>query len=76
MIGLEGLSMRVAFLITAISVSLVACTDSIKMKNAQTGQIAQCGPYPSDMWVGGNTQAQRETQCIHDFQRQGYERMP
>jgi hypothetical protein len=28
------------------------------------------------MLVGGNTQAQRETECIHDFQRQGYERMP
>jgi hypothetical protein len=64
------------FFITAISVSLAACTDSIKMKNAQTAQIAQCGPYESDMWVGGNTRAQRETHCIQDFQRQDYERMP
>lgn len=68
--------MRATLCITISASCLAACTDSIRLKNAQTGQIAQCGPYASDMLVGGNTQAQRETECIHDFQRQGYERMP
>jgi hypothetical protein len=62
--------------IAIVALSLMACTGSIKLKNARTGQIAQCGPYASDMLVGGDTQAQRETECIRDFQRQGYERMP
>jgi hypothetical protein len=68
--------MRAIPFITILTLSLVACTDSIKLKNVQTGQIAQCGPYASDMLVGGDTQAQRETECIRDFQRQGFERMP
>ena len=68
--------MKATLFITIIAPCLAACTDSIKLKNAQTGQVAQCGPYASDMLVGGNTQAQRETECIRDFQRQCYERMP
>lgn len=66
----------VAFIIPVVALALAGCTDSIPMKNAQTGQIAKCGPYASDLWVGGDTQAQREAECIHDFQRQGYDRMP
>jgi hypothetical protein len=68
--------MRTALFIPVVAIALAGCTDSIPMKNAQTGQIAECGPYASDLWVGGNTQAQREAQCTQDFQRQGYERMP
>lgn len=64
----------ISFLVVLIA--LVGCTEAVKMRNTQTGQIAQCGPYPSDMIAGGNTQAQREARCIDDFQRQGYERMP
>jgi hypothetical protein len=59
-----------------IGISVAACTDPIKLKNTTTGQIAQCGPYASDMIAGGDAQAQRERECIQDFQRQGYERMP
>jgi hypothetical protein len=57
-------------------IALPACTDPIKLKNAATGQIAQSGPYASDMIAGGDAQAQRERECIQDFQRQGYERAP
>jgi hypothetical protein len=68
--------MRAVFLIAIVAVSLAACTESIKMKNTQTGQITRCGPYASVALGGGTNQAQREMQCIQDFQRQGYERMP
>jgi hypothetical protein len=68
--------MRPTPFILIVALSLGGCTESIPMRNAQTGQIAKCGPYASDIWVGGNTQAQRETSCIQDFQRQSYERMP
>jgi hypothetical protein len=73
---LRGFLMRAGIFILVIGLSLAGCTDSISMKNSQTGQIAKCGPYASDLWVGGDTQAQREAQCIRDFQRQGYERLP
>jgi len=62
--------------LTVLVLSLAGCTEAIKMRNAQTGQVAVCGPYPSDLLVGGDTQAEREAGCIRDFQRQGFERMP
>jgi Flp pilus assembly protein TadD len=69
--------MKNTLFLAMLALSLAGCTtEAIKMKNAQTGQITTCGPYPSDMIIGGNTQAQREAGCIKDFQRQGYERMP
>jgi hypothetical protein len=68
--------MRVKLFIPVVVLAVAGCTESIPMRNAQTGQIAKCGPYASDIWAGGNSQAQREAQCIRDFQRQGYERMP
>ena len=68
--------MRAVLFIPVVALVLAGCTAPVLMKNAQTGQAAKCGPYASDLWVGGNTQAQREAQCIQDFQRQGYERMP
>ena len=64
---------RATLCITISASCLAACTDLIRLKNAQTGQIAQCGPYD---FLGGSVTAQREAECIHDFQRQGDERMP
>jgi hypothetical protein len=71
------IGLRVGVLaIVIISPVLVRCTAPVTLKSVSTGQIAQCGPYPSDIMGGGNAQAQRERECIQDFQRQGYERMP
>lgn len=55
---------------------LAGCTDAVEMRNAATGQVTQCGPFPSDMILGGDTQSAREARCVQDFQRQGYEREP
>ena len=65
-----------AFWVCVLGLALCGCTEAIQMRNPKTGEIAKCGPYPSDMIVGGDTQAQRETECIRDFQRQGFERVP
>jgi hypothetical protein len=44
--------MRTALFIPVVAIALAGCTDSIPMKNAQTGQIAECGPYaPTCGWV-------------------------
>jgi hypothetical protein len=64
-----------AFLILTIGLALVGCTESIKMRNPKTGEIATCGPYPSTGIPSLNTPA-RESQCISDYQRQGFERAP
>jgi hypothetical protein len=61
-------------LAAGVATCLCGCTDAIKMRNVQTGQIAQCGPY--QMAANANVQAEREEQCVKDFQRQGYERLP
>jgi hypothetical protein len=53
------------------AVALAGCSGPIKMRNARSGEIATCGPFVST-W----DTAQRESQCIADFQRQGFERMP
>ena len=54
------------------------CTDMVYMKNPQTGQMAECGPY----WIGTATSikldsiSRMETQCINDYKEQGYVRNP
>lgn len=49
------------------------CTMPVTLRHPQTGQLTQCGPYP---FPGEVTTAMRETKCIKDYQRQGYERVP
>lgn len=55
----------------AALLSLAACTAPITLQHPQTGQKVQCGPY-ADTW----TTPQRESQCISDYQRQGFQRVP
>jgi hypothetical protein len=62
--------------VAIIPLLLASCTDAIKLRNYRTGQIAQCGPYTSDMLGNGAVNVLRDSECIRDFQRQGYERMP
>lgn len=50
---------------------LAGCTSPVKMRNSVTGQVAECGPY-ANTW----TTPERESQCIRDYQRQGFERAP
>jgi hypothetical protein len=69
----EG-AMRVTVILT-IGLALVGCTESIKMRNPKAGEIATRGPYPANGIPSLSTPA-RESQCIGDYQRQGFERAP
>jgi hypothetical protein len=52
---------------------LSACqSDSVRLRNPQTGEIAQCGPYGQ---MSSNTAAATREQCIGEYQQQGYRRV-
>lgn len=56
---------------------LAGCTTTavVVLRHPMTGKTASRGPYDArPLSLMGS--ALRETQCIQDFQRQGYERMP
>ncbi len=50
-------------------------TAPVYLKHTQSGQIVQCGPFPTG-GVQAAAGALHENQCITDYQRQGYERVP
>ena len=59
----------------AIVLALTACTSAVTLRHPATGAVATCGPYYT---VGFYAFAanERERQCIQDYQRQGYQRVP
>ena len=63
-----ALYMLVGFLATIIGCQ----SDSVRLSNPQTGQIAQCGPYGQ---MSSKTAAATREQCIEEYQRQGYQRV-
>lgn len=69
--------MRRMMVLLAVIVAMVAgcMTSPVTLRHAQTGQTVKCGPYRAfgDFALPS---ALRESQCIQDFQRQGYERVP
>lgn len=59
----------------ALALLLAGCTTTpITLRHAD-GRVAKCGPYPAS-GIPATAGAMREAQCIQDFQRQGYERVP
>jgi hypothetical protein len=68
---------RKAVLVVLI-VAVAGCGGSayapIKMRNPRTGEIATCGPPRGRLYEGMSYQLMRD--CIADFQRQGWERVP
>lgn len=44
-------------------------SDSVQLRNAQTGEVAQCGPYGQ---MSSKTAAATREQCINEYQQQGY----
>ena len=68
--------MRIVLLLVP-AVLLAACTTTqpVYLRHPQTGQTATCGPYNEDP-VTASITLSRETRCITDYQRQGYERIP
>jgi hypothetical protein len=70
----EG-KMRVGITLLAMVVIISGCTEAVTMQNKATGETATCGPYKNGI-ITGAWAAQREAQCISDYQRQGYDRVP
>lgn len=62
-----------ALFIVGFLTSLTACqSDSVRLRDPQTGTIAQCGPYGA---YSSKTAAEERERCINDYQRQGYKRV-
>ena len=58
-----------------LALLLVGCsTTPVKMRHPD-GRAATCGPYPAT-GIPATAGAIREGQCIQDYQRQGFERVP
>lgn len=50
--------------------TVTACqSDSVRLRNPQTGEIAQCGPYGQ---MSSETAAATREQCISEYQQKGY----
>ena len=62
-------------LISLLGMLMAGCTSAVILRHPQTGQTTKCGPYSTGGPIGWQA-AQREAQCISDYQRQGYERVP
>ena len=68
-------------LVAAVGTALVfvgCSTTPVKLYNAKTGQTTQCGPYTNmhPLFPGASPHWKAERDCIADFQRQGFERVP
>lgn len=72
-------SLLLAVSVTLMAIALAGCqpfvTEPVFLKHPQTGGVVVCGPYryrdQSAIMV-----AFQEQQCITDYQRQGYDRVP
>lgn len=53
---------------------LFGCASAVRLRHAD-GREVRCGPYYYTGTHAGAA-AWRESQCIRDFQRQGFERAP
>ena len=62
-----------------VVIGLVGCATSeiVHLKNA-TGKKVQCGPYTDlgNVPMANVTTQKKLRDCISDYQRQGYERVP
>ena len=61
------------FTFVLISIALAACqSDAVRLRNPQTGEIAQCGPYGQ---MSSKTAAATREQCVNEYQQKGYQRV-
>jgi hypothetical protein len=65
-----------ALLVLFLAAALCACTPSIVMKNAKTGQVAVCKGGCAEGGLAGIPCRNLQRQCVDDFQKAGYERQP
>jgi len=56
-------------------IGLIGCaTPPVRLRHPQTGHTVQCGPYRR--LVLGLPAMILENDCVNDFQKRGYERLP
>lgn len=70
--------MRIISILFIVAVVLAGCgaTDPVFLRHSETAQTVKCGPYATRGIGRAFAAAQHEAQCISDYQRQGYERVP
>jgi len=71
--------MRPILMAFAVALALVGCaTQPVILRNPKTGETTQCGPYTNmhPLFPAASPHWKAERQCIEDYQRQGFERMP
>lgn len=63
-------------ILIASSLLLAGCsTDPVLLRHPQTGQMEECGPYPTITQSQAAAAVELERGCITDYERQGYERV-
>lgn len=66
-------------LLIFVAVALAACAQTseiVRLRNA-AGQTVQCGPYMRGPSITTGIELQTQVRdCVADFQRQGFERVP
>ena len=67
-----------ALAVTLLLVLAGCSTTPILMRNARTGQTTQCDPYTNmhPLFPAMSPHWKAERECISDYQRQGFERVP
>ena len=71
-------SRQILVVVAAVLVSAGCATQPVLLRNGQTGQTAQCGPYTNmhPLFPAMSPHWKAERECISDFHRQGFERVP
>ena len=64
----------VLVVVALVALLLAGCTASVMLRH-DDGRRVKCGPYNA-YGIHSISAAQRESQCISDYQRQGFERAP
>jgi hypothetical protein len=62
-------------LLAALLSSSCAHTDRVELENPQTGRVVECGPY-ADFALRATANVMQLSQCIQDFEKQGFVREP
>ena len=71
--------MKLQIAVALSTITLTGClgmTAPVYLQHSTTTDMVVCGPYPRDDPIAGTSTALREAQCIQDYKRQGYERVP
>lgn len=62
--------------LAVLLLALSACSTEAVTLRARDGRAVTCGPYSTITADQSYIAATRESQCIADYQRQGFERAP